>query len=98
MTYSANVSAWAASLRRHAAAVGAAQSNDAGVDTAEAKAARASMEQHAALAIQALALNDAIATGTPSVAIAAADLAPACGVALEAAAGNTADVWVLKNF
>lgn len=33
-----------------------------------------------------------------AVAIAATDLAPACGVALEAAAGNTADVWVLKNF
>ncbi|MGA1631417.1 MAG: hypothetical protein ACO4BU_04865 [Phycisphaerales bacterium] len=33
-----------------------------------------------------------------AVAIAAADVAPACGVALEAAAANRADVWVLKNF
>ena len=33
-----------------------------------------------------------------AVAIAAADLAPACGVSLEAAAGNTADVWVFKQF
>ena len=40
---------------------------------------------------------DATAAGQ-AVAIAAADTAPACGVALEAAAGNTADVWVLKQF
>jgi hypothetical protein len=33
-----------------------------------------------------------------AVAIAAADLAPACGVSLEAAAGNTCDVWVFKRF
>ena len=34
-----------------------------------------------------------------AVAIAAADLAPACGVSLEAASvGNTADVWVFKQF
>ncbi len=33
-----------------------------------------------------------------AVAIAAGDLAPACGVSLEAAAGNLCDVMVLKNF
>lgn len=33
-----------------------------------------------------------------AVAIAAGDLAPACGVSLEAAAGNLADVWVFKRF
>ena len=33
-----------------------------------------------------------------AVAIAAGDLAPACGVSLEAAAGNKADVWVFKRF
>ena len=34
-----------------------------------------------------------------AVAIAAADIAPACGVSLEAAAaGNTCDVWVFKRF
>ena len=33
-----------------------------------------------------------------AVAIAAGDLAPACGVSLEAAAGNLCDVWVYKNF
>lgn len=33
-----------------------------------------------------------------AVAIAATDTAPACGVSLEAAAGNTADVWVFKRF
>lgn len=31
-------------------------------------------------------------------ALAAADIAPACGVSLEQAVGNRADVWVLKNF
>ena len=33
-----------------------------------------------------------------AVAIAAGDLAPACGVSLEAAAGGKADVWVFKRF
>jgi len=33
-----------------------------------------------------------------AVAIAAGDLAPACGVSLAAAAGNKADVWVFKRF
>jgi len=33
-----------------------------------------------------------------AVAIAAGDLAPACGVSLEAAAGNLCDVMVYKNF
>jgi len=33
-----------------------------------------------------------------AVAIAAGDLAPACGVSLEAASGNLADVWVFKRF
>ena len=40
---------------------------------------------------------DATAAGQ-AVAIAAGDLAPACGVSLEAAAGNLCDVWVFKNF
>jgi hypothetical protein len=33
-----------------------------------------------------------------AVAYAATDLAPPCGVSLEAAAGNLADVWVYKRF
>ena len=33
-----------------------------------------------------------------AVAIAAADLAPPCGISLEAAAGNLCDVYVYKNF
>lgn len=40
---------------------------------------------------------DATAAGQ-AVAIAAGDLAPACGVSLEAAAGNVCDVWVYKQF
>lgn len=59
-------------------------------------AEQAKVDNAVAAAGTALVVDATAAGGTN--AIAAADLAPACGVALEAAAGNRADVWVLKNF
>jgi hypothetical protein len=56
----------------------------------------AKVDNAVAAAGTALVVDNTAAGGTN--ALAAADVAPACGVALEAAAGNRADVWVLKNF